>query len=234
MGRLIICTLFTKQYWNEVANKTDVARIHNIIAGVRIAYKILVRKRVWKRMVQRLSTNAKLRLKWWDNKNSKWYLMVWNDCPLCCWSHRYPARKILCAWYCTLWWRGLCVFGLWEGIHSADQLEETCETVHWWGTFPLSLWWKFRPETWSEKMYCRTAWSKIVVWNIYVFWHVTCYSITCESSPQQDCLPNSFKSFEIVLFYVLIYFILSVFCVNTCYRSILCSRTVSHFVFFPL
>ena len=29
-----------------------------------------------------------------------WYLMLWNGCPLCRFSYRYPARKVLCAWYC--------------------------------------------------------------------------------------------------------------------------------------
>jgi hypothetical protein len=30
--------------------------------------------------------------------------------------------------------RALC-FGLWEGIHWADQFEGTCETAHWTQTF---------------------------------------------------------------------------------------------------
>jgi hypothetical protein len=39
--------------------------------------------------------------------------------------------------YDTLWCKGLCVLCLWEGIHLADQFEETCDTAHWWETFPL-------------------------------------------------------------------------------------------------
>jgi hypothetical protein len=37
--------------------------------------------------------------------------------------------------YGTVWWKVLCVFGLWEGIHWADQFEEKVETAHWWEIF---------------------------------------------------------------------------------------------------
>ena len=236
MGRFIICTFFTKQYWDDVVIETDVAKVCNIIAGVRTAYKILVRKRV---EADGSKTKHKCEVKTeviGQQKWHMWYLMVWNSCPLCCLSHRYPARKILCVWHCTLWWWGLCVFGLWEGIHSTDQFEKICETPNWWETSPQSLWWKFRPETWSEKTYCRTAWSKRVVWSIHVFWNVTRYSITSQLMWILTSARLLAQLFQMVwnCFILCIYLILSVFCVNMCYRSILCSRTVSHVVFFPL
>ena len=68
--------------------------------------------------------------------------------------------------------RALCV-GLWEGIHRADLFEETCDTAHWWEIFLLSLLWKFRSETWSEKSYLKTACSKMVIWSVEVFCVVT-------------------------------------------------------------
>jgi hypothetical protein len=48
-------------------------------------------------------------------------------------------------WYSVVK-RALCV-GLWEGIHLADQFEETRETAQWCETFPLSLWLQFHFET---------------------------------------------------------------------------------------
>ena len=102
MGRFIICTFFTKQYWDDVVIETDVAKVCNIIAGVRTAYKILVRKHVWKRMVQRLSTNVKLRLKWLDNKNGT----------------------------CDIWWSEIAVLSV--VCHTGTLLEKfyVCDTAH--------------------------------------------------------------------------------------------------------
>ena len=71
------------------------------IAGVRTANSILVRKCVWKGMMWRLSTNEKVRLKWWGNKNGTCDIWCSEMAVLCAvFSHRYPARKVLCAWYC--------------------------------------------------------------------------------------------------------------------------------------
>ena len=71
--------------------------------------------------------------------------------------------------YDPVWWKELCVFGLWEGIQWADQLEEKCDTAQWWDIFPPSLWWEFRSETWSEKTYWKTTCSKIVIWSVQIF-----------------------------------------------------------------
>jgi hypothetical protein len=102
----------------------------------------------------------------------------------------------------TLWYilvkRALCV-GLWEGIHWADQFEERCETAQWSETFPLSLWWEFGSETWSEKVCWKTAWSKIVIWSIQILRDATHYSITFQQTWILTTLLKSCKLFEIVL-----------------------------------
>jgi len=41
----------TKHYWDEVVNGTDVVRYGELITEIRTAYKILVRKYVWNRVV---------------------------------------------------------------------------------------------------------------------------------------------------------------------------------------
>jgi len=85
-----------------------------------------------------------------------------------------------------------------------------CNTLHR-ETFPLSLWWEFRSETWYEKTYWKTVWSKIVIWSIQVSWDVTYWH---SSTYQQtwivtytrllDVLMQLFWSF---LLYVCVYFI---------------------------
>ena len=133
--------------------------------------------------------------------------------------------------YGTVWWKVLCVlvcgkaftgqiwysvvksalcFGLWKGIYWTDQFGETRETAQWWETFPLSLWWEFRSETWTEKTYWKTAWSKIVIWSVQVSCNVTHWHSSTsswrQSSLQQDCLLNSQIVFEVAIFCVF-YFI---------------------------
>jgi len=41
----------TKHYWDEVVNETDVERYGELITEMKTAYKILVRKCVWKSVV---------------------------------------------------------------------------------------------------------------------------------------------------------------------------------------
>ena len=106
-------------------------------------------------------------------------------------------------WYSVVK-RALCV-GLWEGIHWADQFAETRETAQWWETFPLSLWWDFRYETWSEKIYWKTARSKTIILRI-----LTCdrYSSTFQQTWILTTLLKSCKLFEIVL--ALLFYLFSV------------------------
>jgi len=133
-------------------------------------------------------------------------------------------------WYSVVK-RVLCV-GLWEGIHWLDQFEETHKIAHWWETFPLSLWWEFRSETWSEKTYWNTALSKVVIWTIQVFWYVThWHSNTMQQTRNHTSARLLTQPMQIdwsCFIYLCIYFILSYFWMNMCYRRFLCSAVVSH------
>jgi hypothetical protein len=53
----------TKHNSDDVVNETDVERYVELISEMRTAYKILVRKCVWKRVIRRLSTDEKVVLK---------------------------------------------------------------------------------------------------------------------------------------------------------------------------
>jgi len=98
-----------------------------------------------------------------------WYTLVTNHKHVQ-YVRIFHCRRVLYVTpYGRVWWKGLCVFGPREFINWADEFGETCETAQWWETFPLSLWWEFHSETWSEETYWKTAWSKVVICNIQDF-----------------------------------------------------------------
>ena len=114
--------------------------------------------------------------------------------------------------YDPVWWKVLCVFSLWEGIHWADQLEEKCDTAQWRETFPPSLWWEFRSEIWSEKTDWKTACSKIVIWSVQVFQDVTCWYSSTSRDMNHHCSKTacSIHTDGLKLFILCICFILSI------------------------
>jgi hypothetical protein len=109
-------------------------------------------------------------------------------------------------------------------------------------TFPLSLWWEFHSEMWSEKTYRKIVWSKTVICGIQVSCDVTCWHSSTTSTPvdtaaqpahlltqqhnqhtsiltSQHCQLKSCRLFEIVPAFYSIYFL---------YDCILCRTTVCH------
>jgi hypothetical protein len=116
-------------------------------------------------------------------------------------------------------------------VNGKIKNKETRETAHWWETAPVSLWWESRSETWSEKTYWKTAWSKIVIWSIQILWDATHW----HSSTYQQMwkLTSTGMLAEIMTmfwscFILSVYFyFLTIFCVIVSYRNTLSSSTVS-------
>ena len=98
---------------------------------------------------------------------------------MCNMSEAFHWQKVLYVTsYDTVWWKGLCVLVCGKALLGRSVWRDTLDCTLHTETFPLSLWWEFRSETWSEKTYWRSAWSKIVICGIHVFCEVTCWHIS--------------------------------------------------------